>query len=194
MMAMETLNIILVILGLIITLLIALIPFFRKIYFVGPEITIEFIPEGGQSTNEGLSNKNEISKGYIDGNNAIHVFKVTWNIKIKISNNSPVIAYYPELKLIDAQLRFSYLEDLDMYKPIQENEQLFLKAKFTIFEEAKAQDRIQPAGLTHHLYNIQILLSYKNQHKKNFYTVYTNQNKQNSFHRILPSELKNKIK
>lgn len=59
---MELLSVLFGILGLIITVLIAMIPYLRKVCFVGPELTIELIPYdgiSGTSINLGLSGKND---------------------------------------------------------------------------------------------------------------------------------------
>jgi|WetSurMetagenome_2_1015567.scaffolds.fasta_scaffold169733_2 hypothetical protein len=189
---MDTINILLGIIGLIITVGIALIPYFRKVYFLGPELTIEVLPDGGSSGNRGYSSKNDKSKGYLNVEEAIHIFEVTWKIKIKITNNSTIIAYYPEIEFINQQLGFSNISELDRNKPIKENEQLVINATYKIFEECTGRDRTQIKGLPDHLKDLKIVLSYYNPSKKPFFTIYSHskQSNRNKYTRTKPKELK----
>jgi hypothetical protein len=189
---MDPLSIILGVLGLIVTVLIAMIPYFRKVYFVGPELTIELIPDGGISMNKGLSGKNDTSKGYVDGNNAIYVFEVTWKVNLKITNNSNITAYYPKLNYLNQQLSFTRLDKLDSNKPIQGNEQILLKGKYVMYEEVNGKERTQTNGLPDNFNDLKILLEYKNPNKKNFYTILSNSNdtEKNVYTRKKPREFK----
>jgi hypothetical protein len=189
---METINILIGAIGLIITVCIALIPYFRKVYLVGPELTIELLPDGGSSGNRGYSSKNDSSKGFVNVEEAIHIFEVTWKIKIRITNNSTIIAYYPEMRIYNQQLGFSSLDKLDGNKPIKESEQIILNATYKIFEECTGRERTQIKGLPDHLNDLKITLSYCNPSKKPFYTVYSHSKseKQNKYTKIKPKELK----
>lgn len=192
---MDLITIALGILGLIATVLIALIPYFRRVYFVGPELTIELLPHGGTSGSRGLSHNNDTSKGYIVGDKAIHIFEVTWNIHLKITNNSDVTAYYPELKFINEKIGFTSLENLDKNSPVEENEKIVLKGTYTMFEEVEGKNRTEIRGLPDHLKEIKILLKYKNPSKRNFYTLFVLKSTggQNTYLRRIPKEFKNKI-
>jgi len=174
--------------ALLIPTLIALIPFIRKVYFSGPELTIEIISTGGGSEPLGLSIKNDDSKGYIEGNNAIYHFKVTWKFNLIITNNSMVTAYYAKLYFPNEKINFSLIDKLNPLNPIKENEKLTLQAQFTMYEECKGQDRTHIKGLPPHFENLKLLLEYKNQHKKVFYTMYSLNNNvgENNFYRKRP--------
>lgn len=74
---MDSLTILISFLGLLVAVGVALIPFIRKVYFCGPELTIELVTNGGSSGNRGLGSWNDTSKGYIDANSAIYRFEVT---------------------------------------------------------------------------------------------------------------------
>jgi hypothetical protein len=189
---MDPLSIILGILGLIITVLLALIPYFRKVYFIGPELTIELMPDGGLSMNRGLSGKNDTSKGYVEGNTAIYVFEVTWKVNLKITNNSHITAYYPKLNYLNQQLSFTRLDKLDINTPIQGNEQILLKGTYVMYEEVNGKERTQPNGLPANFDDLKILLEYKNPHKKSFFTIYSNSNdtEKNKYTRKKPKEFK----
>lgn len=53
------------ILGLVLALVLALIPFLWKRYIARPEVTIEIIKNGGSSSPRGLSYKNKVNEdGY----------------------------------------------------------------------------------------------------------------------------------
>jgi len=189
---MEIITVIISIFGLIIVVAIALIPYIRKVYFIGPELTIELLSNGGSSGNRGLSNKNDNTKGYIDGNNAIYVFEVKWNAILKITNNSNVTAYYPELTFLNQQLSFSTLDKLDNNKPIKENEQIILKGTYSMFEECEGKYRTKISGLPDNFKDLKILLEYKNPSKKRFYTIFSNTEQiiKNRYSRKKPKEFK----
>ena len=190
---METINILIGILGLLIVVGIALITYFRKVYFVGPELTIELIANGGLSGPKGLSVRNDTSKGYVDGDKAIYVFEVTWNINLKITNNSNITAYYPKLKFLNQQLGFTTLDSLDNNKPILGNDQIILKGTYTMLAECEGKKRTKIQGLPDNFKDFKILLEYNNPHKKSFCTIFSNSemNKKNKYSRKKPKEFKN---
>lgn len=187
---METINVIIGVSGLIIAIGLTLIPYIRKVYIIGPELTIELLSNGGSSGNRGLSGKNDTSKGYIEGDKAIYVFEVTWNVNLKITNNSNITAYYPNLSFLNQQLSFSKLEQLDKNKPIQGNEQILLKGSYSMFEECEGKNRTKINGLPENFKGLKILLEYKNPHKKTFYTIFSNskQTEKNKYLRRKPKE------
>lgn len=189
---METINVLIGVAGLLLTVFIALIPYIKKVYFVGPELTVEVFPDGGSSGNRGYSSKNNSLDSPISVEDAIHIFEVTWKIKIRITNNSNLIAYYPEIGFYNHQLGFSSIDKLDRNKPIKENEQIILNATYKIFEECTGRDRTHVKGLPDHLNNLKIILKYFNPSKKPFYTIYSHSKleKQNIYTRIKPAEFK----
>lgn len=183
---METIDIIIAISGLLLTVLLALVPYYRRVYFLGPELTIELLPNGGYGGERGLSPKNDTSKGFIDANIAIHKWEVTWMMQVKITNNSMYTAYYPKLEYFANNYKFTTLDKLDVNSPIKENEQIVLDASYTITEECMAKDRTQIVGIPKELGDINILLSYKNPYKNWFYTHYTHLNRENKYTRKRP--------
>lgn len=189
---METINVIIGISGLIVAVALALTPYIKKVYFIGPELTIELIPNGGSSGNRGLSLKNDTSKGYVEGDKAIYVFEITWNVNLKITNNSNITAYYPKLNFLNQQLSFSKLEQLDKNKPIKGNEQILLKGSYSMFEECEGKNRTKINGLPENFKDLKILLEYKNPYKKSFYTIFSNSERteENNYKRHKPKEFK----
>jgi len=175
--------------ALLIPIGIAIIPFIRKVYFSGPELTIEIVSAGGGSEPLGLSEKNDYSKGYIEGNDEIYYFKVTWKLKLIITNNSMITAYYPQLLFPDGQIEFSLIDKLNLLNPIKENDKIILNAKFVIIEECKGTVRTHVKGLPPHFENLKLLLEYKNQYKRTFFTLFTfeNQKGKNIFRRNNPT-------
>jgi len=175
---------------LIIPLCLVLIPFLWKVFLYGPELTIELISSGGTSEPFGLSTNNDYSKGYIEGINEINYFKVTWKFKVIITNNSMLTAYYPKLIFPEGQLAFTLIDELKYLNPIKENEIISLNAKFEIIEECKGVDRTHIKGLPPHFENLRLLLEYKNQYKRIFFTLFIFDNKQgkNNFQRKKPKE------
>ncbi len=189
---METISVIIGISGLIIAVGLALTPYIKRVYFIGPELTVELVPKGGSSGNRGLSRKNDTSKGYVDGDKAIYVFEVTWNVNLKITNNSNITAYYPNIKFLNQQLSFSTLEQIDKNKPIQGNEQIVLKGTYSMFEECEGKNRTEINGIPDNFKDLKILVEYKNPSKKTFYTMFTNSEHAdiNKYLRHKPKEFK----
>lgn len=156
-----------------VAIIIAVAPFLWKRYFSRPELTIEVIKGSGVSSNVGVSNKNDISKGYIEGNTAIYVFRINWNFKIVIRNNSEIIAYYPKIFLDTTNPKFTKIENLNELIPISNKETVELKAEYTKFEECEGKDRSDVSNFPEELKNIKILLEYKNASKIKSYTLYS---------------------
>ncbi|HLF47124.1 MAG TPA: hypothetical protein VI548_11905 [Chitinophagaceae bacterium] len=166
---MDTIGII----SIIVALLIAITPFLWRRYFSRPELTIEIIKGGGVSSNVGVSNKNDITKGYIEGNNAIFVFRIIWQFKVVIRNNSEHVAYYPKIILDTTNPKFTNIEKLNELIPISTKETIELKAEYAKYEECQGRDRTDVANFPDELKNIRILLEYKNSSKIKNYTLYT---------------------
>jgi hypothetical protein len=163
-----------IVLAIISTVGAALFIHFRKVYFVGPKLTIELIPNGGMSRICGLSIKNDASKGTIDADKAIHVFEFTWEINLIITNNSAITAHYPKLNFLKQQLGFTAIENFDKHNTIEGNEQIVLKATYQKFKECARGNCTPMKDLPAHMNDLKILLEYKNTVDKIFYTKFNN--------------------
>ena len=161
------------ILSIVVGIIIAITPFLWRRYFARPELTIEIIKGGGISSNVGVSSKNDTSKGYIDGNTALYVFKVNWEFKVIIRNNSETVAYYPKLTLDTTNPKFTKIEKLNELIPISTKDTIELKAEYTKYEECQGKDRSNVATFPEELKNMKILLDYKNSSKIKSYTLYS---------------------
>jgi len=189
---MEPIEIFLGITAMILTIFIAVTPYFWKKYFVGPELTIELISGSGTSRSSGLSLKNDRSKP-IPIDEAIYIFEVEWKIIIRIINNSDLTAYYPQIKFLDNQIGFTNIEKLNKNLPIEPNGQRTLNATFKMYEECKGSGRTHINNkLPEQLKDLKILLEYKNPSKINFYTIFKNSEivEQNRYCRKKPKEFK----
>jgi len=181
------------IVGLILGLVIAVVPFLWKKYIARPEVTIEIIKNGGSSSPRGLSHKNKVNEeGYIDGNNAIRIFELTWNFKIRITNNSELRAFYPELNFNPNGPKFSLIDKLNKLQPIKSTETIELNVEYRKYEEKTGQERTDvgremPAEFT----DLGLLLAYQNSHKTDFYTLYNFSDKKSVFLSKKPLEYKN---
>lgn len=162
------------IISIIVGIIIAVVPFLWRRYFLRPELTIEIIKGVVVGVNVGVSSKNDISKGYIEGNNAIYIFRITWQFKVVIRNNSENIAYYPKLILDTTNTKFTKLENLNELIPISTKQTIELKAEYTKYEECQREDRTGVANFPEELENIEILLEYRNSSKIISYTLYNN--------------------
>src|SRR6201995_2357558 len=84
-----------------------------------PELTIEFRGNGGHSSPMGHSNKNVPgADGFYDGNNAILIIEMLYNLQIVIRNNSELTAYYPKIYLKETQPPFYRIDTLNEQVPI----------------------------------------------------------------------------
>ena len=117
------------ILGISTGLLIAIFQYFWKRYIMRPELTIEIIKDGGSSSSRGLSHRNVVNEeGYIDERTAIRVFKLTWRFQIRVTNNSELTAFYPELTFNPNGPKFNLIDKLNTLQPIKPAETIILKA------------------------------------------------------------------
>lgn len=183
------------IIGIIVGLVIAVVPYIWKMYVSRPEVTIEIIKNSGSSSPRGLSPRNKVNEeGYIDANNAIRFFELTWSFKIRITNNSDMTAFYPELKFNPNGPKFSLRDKLNSLQPIKPTETVELNAEYRKFEEVLGQDRTDVGRENPKEFSdLGILLSYQNSNKSKFYTLYdfnTNE-KKNLFIRRMPKEYRN---
>ena len=181
------------IIGTILAFVIAVIPFLWKMYIARPEVTIEIIKHSGSSSPRGLSHKNKVNEeGYIDGNNAIRIFELTWEFKIRITNNSELTAFYPELNFNPNGPKFTLIDKLIKLQPIKSTETIELRAEYRKYEEKTGQERTDvgremPAEFT----DLGLLLAYQNSHKTDFYTLYNFSDNKNVFLKKKPREYKN---
>ena len=183
------------IIGLIVVVLIAIIPYYRSKYILRPEVTVEITPNGGMSAPRGFSSKNVVNEeGYIDGNNAIRIFELTWRYNVKITNNSDLTAFYPILEYNPNGPKFTQIDKINRLEPIKPAESLELKAEYKKYEEAKGKDRTQvgeepPSEFS----ELRILLSYENSKKRRFYTLfdYNSKSTKNIFLRTKPKDYGN---
>ncbi|MCC9061443.1 hypothetical protein [Flavobacterium piscisymbiosum] len=186
-------EIIIGIVGIIIGLLIAVVPFLWKRYVARPEVTIEIINNGGWSSPRGFSQKNEVNeKGYIDGNNAIRIFELNWKFKIRITNNSEVTAFYPELNFNPNGPKFTLIDKLNKLQPIKTTESIELNVEYRKYEERRGQERTDVGReMPKEFSDLGLLLTYQNSHKTNFYTLHNFSDNKSNFLKKRPREYKN---
>jgi hypothetical protein len=182
------------ILGIIVGLIIAVIPYFWSKYYVRPELTLEIVSDGGISSPQGLSNKNDFTKGAIEAETAIRIFELTWKFNVVIRNNSDLIAFYPEIEFNPKGPKFTQLDKLNKLQPIKPAESLILKAEYRKFEESTGKNRTQ-IGRTppSEFSDLGILVGYENSKKRRFYSLfnYSMVDNKNIFLRGKPKDYKN---
>lgn len=179
------------IISLIVGVVIALIPYLWKKFIAKPELTIEIKDIHGSSWQEGISNKNDISKGYIDGNNAIYISEVTINCIVIIRNSSPYTAFYPNLIMEPNVASFTKIDNLNNLKPIVSAEEILLKAVYVKFEECKGGDRSSLSKFPNEIKDMRLLLEYKNSFGTAAHTLYKHSSeKKNIFLFRKPKEFK----
>jgi hypothetical protein len=184
---------IIAILSILFAIVIAIIPFLWNRYIERPEVTIEIINNGGSSSPKGISAKNTVNEeGYIDGNNAILIFELTWIFKIRITNNSELTAFYPKLNFNPNGPRFSLIDKLNELQPIKSAETIELNFEYRKFEEKSGKERtLVGREMPEEFSDLGILLAYQNSYKTDFYTLYYFSENRSVFLRKKPREYRN---
>lgn len=166
-------NIMLGIIAIIVAIIIAIIPWIRKKFFIRPELTFELIPDGGLNSNEGFSWNNDLSKGYIEGENAIHVWGLKWKYNLIIRNNSNVTAFYPKIYKESSGIWFTKMDSLNNLKPIKtSDDDIVLKCEYQKYTESIPSKRPKLDKYPVEFQNLKILLEYTNSAKIRFYTLF----------------------
>ena len=179
----------------VVGIIVGIYPYYRSKYILRPELTIEILPKGGLSSPRGLSSKNKVNEdGFIDGNNAIRIFELTWRYSIKITNNSDLTAFYPILEYNPNGPKFTQLDKINRLEPIKPAESLELKAEYKKYEEALGRERTQ-AGKEPPIEfeELELLIGYENSKKRRFYTLFdfNETEKKNKFLNRKPKDYKN---
>ncbi len=180
--------------SLLIGILIAVIPHVIRKYFLRPELTIEIIKNQGLSSPRGLSAINKVNEeGYIDGNTAILVFELTWKFKIRITNNSDIIAFYPKLEFNPNGPKFTFIDKLNSLEPIKPASTIELNVEYRKYEEKTGKERTKVSNEIPSEFNdLSLLLCYQSPKKSTFYTLYDYSGKgnKNNFINKRPREYK----
>lgn len=182
------------IIGIIVGLILAIIPYFRSKYYLRPELTIEIVSNGGMSSPLGLSNNNDFSKGYVEADTANRIFELTWKFNVIITNNSDLTAFYPEIEFNPKGPKFTQIDKLNKLKPIKPTESLTLKAEYRKFEETTGKNRTQIGQAPPTEFgDLGLLLGYENSKKRRFFTLfnYSLTDNKNKFLREKPKDYKN---
>lgn len=179
----------LAVLSVMLTILIPLIVWIRKTYWEGPELTVELKKDGGTSSPIGFSNKNVPDEnGVVEMREAIQIFRLKWDLEIIIRNNSEYTAFYPQITFKDNIPYFVHIDKINEQEPIASKETITIKATYQELEEAKGIERNNMVNLPPEINDIQILLQYKNGKKINFYTLYKQLDRSNTFFRKSPKK------
>ena len=106
------------------------------------ESHILWIKNGSSSSPCGISYNNKINqKGYIDGDEVIRVFELTWKFKIRITNNSELTAFYPELSFNPNGPKFTLIDKLNKLQPLKPTETIELNVEYKKYEEKTGKKR-----------------------------------------------------
>ncbi|MCU4174830.1 hypothetical protein [Carboxylicivirga sp. N1Y90] len=180
--------------SIVLGIVIAIIPYVRRKYFLRPDLTIEIVSDGGLSSPLGLSAKNEVNEeGYIDGNTAIRVFELIWQFRVRITNNSDLIAFYPKLEFNPNGPRFTLIDKLNSLEPIEPAETIELKVEYRKYEEKTGKERTNVGKEMPSEFNdLGLLLCYQSPRKSTFYTLYdyNGDGNKNNFINKRPKEYK----
>lgn len=185
-------NVLIGIISIFVAIIIAITPWIKKKYFTRPELTIELVYNDGLNLNLGLSHKNDLSLGYIEGDKAIHVWSLIWKMKLIIRNNSDITAYYPEILFKNDALNFTKIDQLNKLKPISNISEIILNCQYQKYCESIPDERPELKKFPQEFDNLEILLQYKNSAKMRFYTLFdfADKNEQNKFKVLRPKRFK----
>jgi len=181
------------IIGIVAGLIIAIVPFLWKRYVARPELTIEIIKDGFSSSPKEPSHKNVVNEeGFLDGRTVIRVFELTWKFQIRLTNNSELTAFYPELTFNANGPKFNLIDKLNTLQPIKPTETIVLKAEYKKYKEKIGEERTDVGRqMPEEFSDIGLLLTYYNSHKSKFFTLFDFNEKTNKFLSRKPNEYKN---
>ena len=173
---------VLTILSILSTILIPLFIWLWRKYYLRPELTIELEPYRQQSCPEGFSSNNIAVDGVIEMRAALQIFRLSWTFFLKIRNNSEHNAYYPNLYLRENGILFTAVEDINPQDAIGSGENISLKLCYEEQEECVGEKRTSIGRFPSSAFdNLEILISYRNFAKHNFYSLYKHNSKTTSF-------------
>ncbi|RYE44968.1 MAG: hypothetical protein EOP48_22325 [Sphingobacteriales bacterium] len=164
-------EVLLAVLGIIVTVILAVIPFLRKKFAERPRLEMVAKRNGGSSGSRGLSMLNEFIEGVVEMEKAIHVFQLKYRYQLTIFNNSDQTAYYPVL-YFDARKYNIEVQELPPH-PISNSTKIELRMELSMLEEKTGFERTDTSDFPAVLEGVHILLEYQNTHKTKFYTLVT---------------------
>lgn len=180
------------ILAIVISIIISITPIIRNKYFSRPEIIIEIIRTGGSSSKIGYRSKDELKdQNFKYDNKAISIFEVVWKFRIRLTNNSEFVAYYPKITFKPYGPKISVISNLNTNQPINNTKSIDLEIEYTKLEEIDGQKRTDfSLDLPPEFSELGILLTYQNSSKIVFHTCYNFSQNKNKFLKKTPKEYK----
>ncbi|WP_295654918.1 hypothetical protein [uncultured Mucilaginibacter sp.] len=168
-------------------ILIPVIIYVNKRYFVGGFLTIKIDFKTGTSSPAGVLIPYIDEDGFGIRNRSIVRHHLTWTYKLTITNNSDHTAYFPRLYYKNDQFPDITIEKLEELKPIGSKESVTMNIKFfensdTLPTQRKQTDK-PPTDFT----TLRLLLEYYNGYDSKFYTLYDNADKSNKPSKLRPN-------
>jgi hypothetical protein len=129
-----------------------------------------------------------ISKQMVD-NEPLYVYEIFWRFKLSIRNDSQHSAFHPE---IPPSFYLPYYSSIEApaQNTIAPLETIITKGYHSRLERCKKGEHANPNILPKELAKAKLLLSYQNQHKITFYTVFDIKSGTSSYHRFMPFEFR----
>ncbi len=162
------------IIGVLLAIIIPIIIWLRKSYFVGPTLVVEIKRSGFTSSPQGPSWKNEFVDGGIHIKDALYVYKLEWHFQIIIRNNSEHTAYCVKIAFEEGNNPFSRHDVINELIPRKATDEIVLDAFVTAHEECLPKNRTDAAKIPDQVERLRILLEYKNSSGAVFFTLYDN--------------------
>jgi len=163
-------------LSIIVSVAIAITPFFYRLFYKRPILSIEVIKDTANSSQFGIIDDSRLSDGSIDGNNATFIYKYEYSFRIIIRNNSDNNAYFTSISFQDGMPIFNQIDKLNELEPILAHSHVVLKAYYICYKQSKPIERPEIEEFPQELNQLEITLRYKNGNRVEFTTNYKHSN------------------
>ena len=176
----------------IVTILIAVIPLIWNKYVRRPELVIEIEKNKGiTSTREYLFSVNN-TLGPLTVKEHIGAYKLEWKFNLLVRNNSENNAYSIQMYQYKDQSFLKFSSVINPNKALLAHEEENFPFTFSKIERIKAPDLASSElSKPKEFKNLMLLLKYKNQHGKVFYTKYYFNTDKNVSDKVSKDEIKN---
>ena len=170
------------------TMLVTYLVYSYKKRFEGGFLTIEMNDRGalrGTEVAEVLAFETD-EPNVILKSKSVFKYPITYRYKLLISNHSGHDVYLKRIEHRGSYLAFGKFPIIDTTTPIKVNETIKMEVEYTEYFESTPLERQQNQHKVAGLDELEILLTYQNNNRANFYTLYQFGTKTNSYSKRRP--------
>lgn len=160
--------------------------YYRKKYFVGSFLTVEFQFSNGIGSPVGVIKPFIDEDGYGVRNKSIVRHHLTWRYKIIITNNSDQTAFFPKISYNAELFPDIQLEEIKELQPIGSKESKIIDVEFFEVSDTLPSQRKRTTDPPTDFTALKLLLEYYNGQDAKFYTLYNNADKSNRSYKLRP--------